>query len=199
VTAVEAKAVGASVGGVVVLHEVWGLTPYITSVCDALAAAGLDAVAPELFTDRDEIPGLGDDAFLMAIDGALDALRPRHPEGRLAVLGFCFGGRLALLAAGHRALGAAVSFYPTGVATAEDLRTPWLGMFGGQDPIVPAADVDALESAVAGAAVPTQVVRYPSAGHAFHNHTRPDRYDAGAAADAWERAVAWLTQRRDPS
>ncbi|GIU87020.1 MAG: carboxymethylenebutenolidase [Acidimicrobiia bacterium] len=207
-------------GAVVVVQEAFGVNEHIQDVTARFAAAGYDAVAPELFhRGGDGLTGPygdfarvlelfgsvpGDDAVLVDVDAALDHLRGRgHPDRRIAVVGFCFGGRVSFLVAARRALGAAVGFYGGGIVTARfprfpplvgeaaGLRTPWLGLFGDEDPSIPVEDVERLRAALAGAAVAGEVVRYAGAGHGFHCDARADHHPR-AAADAWARTLAWL-------
>jgi carboxymethylenebutenolidase len=138
------------------------------------------------------------DAALDYIDGA--GFRP-YAAG---IVGFCMGGSVALATAARLQLGAAVTFYGGGVSTgrfgypplvelAPELRSPWLGLFGDRDPSIPVDDVEALRAAAADAAVPTEVVRYPDAGHGFHRDGSA-AYHAESAADAWHRALDWFAR-----
>jgi carboxymethylenebutenolidase len=68
---------------------------------------------------------------------------------------------------------------------------PWLGLFGDQDASIPVDDVERLRAVLAGAAAPTEIVRYPDAGHGFHCDRRAD-YVEGDARDAWARTLAWF-------
>jgi len=113
------------------------------------------------------------------------------------------GGSIALYVGVERALGAAVTFYGGGVSEgrlgmpplaelAADLRTPWLGLYGADDPGIPLAHVAALRDAAGRADVPTELVVFDGAGHAFHNDERPAMYVATAAQEAWGRALGWL-------
>ena len=75
---------------------------------------------------------------------------------------------------------------------APGLQTPWLGLFGDQDQGIPVVDVERLREAVAAAGVPTEIVRYPGAGHGFHCDARPEAYHEPSAGDAWARTLAWF-------
>jgi carboxymethylenebutenolidase len=126
--------------------------------------------------------------------------------GRVGVTGFCMGGQYALMAACTVArLAACVSWYgmlryaetddskPADALTlAPRLGCPYLGLFGGDDPLIPRADVEELRAILARHGKTFEIRVYPGAGHAFFNHTRPDAYRPDAAADAWPRAVAFL-------
>ena len=127
-------------------------------------------------------------------------------------MGYSWGGRAAFLAAARRGLGAAVSYYGTGIylknfgsnlalpALGEEiptLRTPWLGLFGDHDPLSPRAELDALEAALPRAPVFTEMVRYP-AGHAFDVDLGPAAPpgfpppNPEVTAAAWARCRGWL-------
>jgi carboxymethylenebutenolidase len=96
------------------------------------------------------------------------------------------------------------SFYGGGVAEgrfgmpslaemAPSLKTPWLGLYGDLDPSIPVEQVESLREAVAKASVPTEIVRYPEAGHGFHCDAS-DSYHKASAKDAWQRTLDWFEQ-----
>jgi carboxymethylenebutenolidase len=74
---------------------------------------------------------------------------------------------------------------------ASTLQTPWLGLFGDLDAMIPSEGVEALRSAVETAPVPTGVVRYPDADHGFHCDAR-DSFHEASARDGWARALDWF-------
>lgn len=206
--------------GLVLIHEAFGLTDHIGEVCRRAAAAGYHVVAPDLFhrggggvarygdlqAAAAYFAGMaGDEGILADIDAALDHLRASgFDDSRIGVLGFCFGGRAAFLAAARRPLGAAVTFYGGGIVKANPflpfpslmddvaaMTTPWLGLYGEIDQGIPMDEVDALEAAVAGCAAETRIIRYPDATHAFHNDQLPT-YNEAAAKAGWSEAMRWL-------
>lgn len=205
---------------VIVIQEAFGVDAHIEEVTGRFAAEGWLAVAPHLFyrsgggtISYDDSEGmyrhlgaLSDAGTLDDIDAtiALIAERGITPE-RTALVGFCLGGRVSFLVAGERALGATVGFYGGGIVNGRSetrpsllglipqLKTPWLGVYGGADPTIPAEEVDALEGALSAAPVETMVVRYPDAGHAFLNDHKSG-YAAEASADAWDRTLSWLSR-----
>jgi carboxymethylenebutenolidase len=147
--------------------------------------------------------GLDDDGLLRDFDATLDHLHESGwTSGSIGAVGFCFGGRASFLLAVRRALGASVGFYGGGIVSspfwpplvgeAASLQTPWLGLFGDKDESIPVDDVEALRTALKGASVETEIVRYPDAGHGFHCDVRTTHYEANAAADAWARTLAWF-------
>ncbi len=205
-------------GAVVVIQEAFGVNDHIEDVCRRLAGEGYHAVAPHLFHRTgggtvaygdfaNVIPhmrALDDDKLLDDVDAALDHLRATGwDDARIGIVGFCMGGRVTFLVASQRSLGAAVGFYGGGIVTARfpqfpplidgapKLVTPWLGLFGDRDESIPVDDVEQLRAAVEQAPVPTEVVRYPDAGHGFFCDQR-DAYAPDAAADAWRRTLAWF-------
>ena len=209
-------------GGILVLQEIFGLTPHIGAICARLAGAGWHAVAPALYHrhrpepvafDHGDMDGARkQQARLTAagitadLDGALDYLGGAGfgPAAR-GVIGFCMGGSLALYAGTLRPLGAAVTYYGGGVTRgrfglppltelAPALQSPWLGLYGDQDHTISVEEVEQLREASAGAAVPAEIIRYPQAGHGFNCDARPAAYDPSAAADAWQRTADWLAK-----
>jgi len=213
----DAGAEGASCG-VVVLQEAFGVNSHIRDVADRFAKAGYRAVAPHLFhrTGDPELSyadlsqalphmqALSEKGLLADLRGAVSHLAGAGiPEDRVGVVGFCMGGSVAFLAATCLDLGAAVTFYGGGIVEgrmgfppllelAPAIRCPWLGLFGDKDPTIPVEHVEALREAVAKAPVPTQIVRYPEAGHGFHCDARPANYHGPSAKDAWQRTLDWL-------
>jgi carboxymethylenebutenolidase len=206
-------------GGVVVVQEAFGVTEHIEDVCQRFADAGWLAVAPHLFhrtgdpvldqTDfeavRPHMEALTAEGIATDVDAALDYIEGAgFPPNAAGIVGFCMGGSVALATATRRQLGAAVTFYGGGVSKgrfgfpplvelAPDLRTPWLGLFGDQDQTIPVEDVEALGAAAANADVPTEVVRYPDAGHGFHRDGSAAHH-AESAADAWLRTLDWFAR-----
>lgn len=204
-------------GGVVVVQEAFGVNEHIEDVGRRFAAEGWLAVAPHLFhrngdptPDYDDRPAamaqlqaLTADGVLADVDAAMAHLAAAGvPAGRVAAVGFCMGGTVALVTAARRDVGAAVTFYGGGVKQgrfgfpplveeATRLRAPWLGLFGDLDQGIPVADVEDLRAAAATSGQPTEIVRYAEAGHGFHCDRR-DAYHAPSAGDAWERTLEWL-------
>ena len=182
--------------GVVVIQEAFGVNDHIEDVCRRFADEGYLAVAPHLFhrtgdpkLSYDEavraevmehMGALTADNILTDVDEALAYLGEAGiADSNTGVVGFCMGGTVTLAVATMRDVGAGVTFYGGGVTAgrfgfpalvelAPQLRAPWLGLFGDLDQGIPVDDVEQLRAAAATAAVPTEVVRYPDAGHGFH-------------------------------
>ncbi len=79
-----------------------------------------------------------------------------------------------------------------------ELGCPYLGLFGAEDGLIPAADVNELRAILERTGKTFTIKTYPGAGHAFFNDTRADAHRPEAAADAWPRAIAFLRQHLDP-
>lgn len=213
-------------GGVLVLQDARGITPYLASVCERLAGAGWLAIAPHLYhrdgiaeVDRagswaaaiPQMATLTGGGIAADVDACLGHLADTGVEAsQTAVVGFCMGGTAALFTATRHRLGAAVTFYGAGVSTpywdgvaplvelAPTLRTPWLGLYGEQDSLISVDEIVSLREAASAAPVPTEMVSYPDAGHGFHSDDREAVYRPAAAADAWSRALAFLDERLRP-
>jgi carboxymethylenebutenolidase len=193
--------------GVVVLQEWWGLVPHIKDVCERLAREGFTALAPDLY--HGEQTRSPDEAgkLMMALNigqaerdmrGAIQFLSAHESVQGASVgaLGFCMGGALALYAASKNPeVGACVVFYgihPKVKPDFERLRAPVIGFFGEDDEMVTPAKARELEATLRehGQSVETHI--YSGAGHAFFNDTRPEAFRPEAAADAWQRTIAFL-------
>jgi carboxymethylenebutenolidase len=198
--------------GVVLVQEIFGLNPHMRAVADRLGEAGFAVLAPALFDallrDRGEPSReLGYDAegvaagrmlaealgFERALDSIRAAAATLAEEGRrVAVLGFCWGGTLALLANSRLGL-PCVDFYGgrSRPFLGEALRAPALFHFGERDPLIPPPDVEAHREAYPGAPIHL----YP-AGHGFHCDERAD-FEPASAALAMQRSHAFLRALAD--
>lgn len=204
---------------VLVIEEIFGVHEYIKDVCRRLAKQGYLAVAPELYARLADLSKMSDiqqifhDVILKAPDAtmlsdldhtAIWASTHDGDPGRLAVMGFCRGGRDTWLYAAHNPnLKAAVAWYgPVGGPTspiqpatagsvAAHINCPLLGLYGAKDDSIPVADVQAAAAAARRAGKMAEIIIYPDAGHAFHADYRPS-YVRDAAEDGWKRASAWL-------
>ena len=216
--AVECAPDDQSKGAVIVVHEAFGLTDHIAGVCQRFADVGWHAIAPAWFHRQGSpVVAYGDMAGAKECIGKLDADEIRtdfistfdyleaqgFDNDHIGVVGFCSGGTLAFYAATLREIGAAVTFYGAGVhegrfglpplvELAPSMKSPWLGLYGDQDPTIPVEHVEALRSSMDRRKHPAEIVQYPDAGHAFHCDARPDRYEPKAAEDAWSRTLTWM-------
>lgn len=205
---------------VVVIEEIFGVHEYIKDTCRRLAKLGYCAVAPEFYarlgdlskmTDvptiiRDVISKAPDTTLQSDLAAAVAFVRAsgRGHATRLAVTGFCRGGRnVWITAATNAEVKAAVAWYgPVGGATsaiqprtptdlAGELKCPLLGLYGGADTGIPVEQVHAAEAKAKAAGKTVEIHVYPEAPHGFHADYRPS-YRAEAAADGWQRMLAWF-------
>lgn len=193
---------------VLVVHENRGLNPHIEDVTRRLALEGYLALAPDALGPLGGYPGdedkaralfgqLDQDRTLQDMQAAAQALL-RHPDsnGRLGVVGFCWGGGIAhSLATRLPELAAAVPFYGNHPPASEAVRVraPLLIHFADQDERINAA-WPAYEAALQAAGARFEAQRYPGTQHGFHNDTTP-RYDAAAARLAWSRTLDFLARQ----
>ncbi len=191
---------------VIVIQEWWGLVDHIKDVADRFAAEGFVALAPDLYHGESTTSPDEAGRKMMALDiaqagqdlvGAADHLLAHEAVApkKVAALGFCMGGQLALYAATqHDQISAAVDFYgihPEVKLDVAALRCPVLAHFGNGDEFVAAADAQALVSRIEQAGRSVEAHFY-EAGHAFFNDARPDAHHAESAKLAWERTLTFL-------
>lgn len=204
---------------VLVNEEIFGVHEYIKDVCRRLAKVGYLAVATEYYarigdlskmTDvkqivTDVISKAPDAQYMADLDStAAWALRNGGSATRVAVMGFCRGGRQTWLYAAHSPhLRAAVAFYgplggnaspiqpQSGLDVAAQIQCPLLGLYGGQDPSIPVDLVRQAEAKAKAAHKTVEIVIYPDAPHGFHADYRPS-YRKADAEDAWSRTLGWL-------
>ncbi len=192
--------------GLIVIQEWWGLVDHIKDVTDRFAAEGFVALAPDLYhgertTNPDEA---GRKMMALEIAGAGKDLRgaaehllalPEVEPKKVAALGFCMGGQLALFAATeHPQIAAAVDFYGIHPSVKPDfskLRGPVLAHFGRQDAFVTEDAANALVAEIEKAGGRIEAHFYDT-GHAFFNDARPEAYSKPDAELAWQRTLDFL-------
>lgn len=193
--------------GVVVIQEWWGVDDHIKNVTERFAHKGYVALAPDLY--RGEVAKEPTDAqrlvmkvqrmqALQDIQGAVDYLDQQdmvlpHKAG---VIGFCFGGGLAMMTSYlGKGIGAVVVLYGAGVDPTDDefqkVSAPVLGLYGDQDPGFTAAKINGWGDKFKQFGKINEMVIYKGAAHAFFNDTRAS-YNQAAAQDSWIRALAWF-------
>jgi carboxymethylenebutenolidase len=192
---------------VIMIHEWWGLNESIVGMADELAAAGYVVVAPDTFrgSSTSWIPRAIYQVVTTApaqANNDLDAVhawlaaRPDVQADRIAIIGFCYGGRASLNYSLHNPQGIAATITLYGMIDSDPaalgtLQGPVLGIFGGADTSIPIADVRALESNLAQAGVAHRISIYPDQPHAFVSDVAAIRA-GGAAGDAWAEVLAFL-------
>ena len=190
--------------GVVVLQEWWGVDEYIKDVAARLASSGYRALVPDLYRGKVTLEAaeaahlMGGldfrDAASQDVRGGVSYLK--QSSERVAVIGFCLGGALSILAATHvPELDAVCCWYGVPPPEAGDpraIRVPVQGHFALKDEHFPPSVVDDLEAKLKEASVPYEFYRYP-ASHGFGRASAP-YYDPEAAALAWRRSLDFLAR-----
>jgi len=194
-------------GGVVVVHENRGLNPYIEDVGRRLALAGFISIAPDALTPLGGYPGNDDQGremqarrdkneMLQNFIDAFEFLRKNADcNGKVGVVGFCFGGGIAnLMAERLPDLAAAVPFYGSQPPLDEvpQIHAPLLLHYAGLDTRI-TDGWPAYEAALKQNNKEYQVYIYPNVNHGFHNDTTP-RYDKAAAELAWQRTIGFFNK-----
>jgi carboxymethylenebutenolidase len=191
--------------GVVVIQEYWGLVAHIKEVADRFARLGFVALAPDLYhgkstVDAEEathlMQGLDWGRAAQEIGGAVAHLRQVEGCTKVAVVGFCMGGALTVIAASQPGVDAYAAFYgfpPGGAVDLEQIKVPGVLFFGEQETYFSVPAARAFAERQRSRQLPTEVIIYPGAGHAFFNDHRPTAYQPQAAADAWQRTLQLIS------
>jgi carboxymethylenebutenolidase len=194
--------------GVVVVHEAFGLNDNIRDICARFAEQGYAALGVDLFDGRNRVVCMAR-MFIGGMIGKLDyfgvpalkaalgrlADRPEVESGRLGAIGFCLGGSVVLTwACTENRLTAIAPYYGTAPRPREAIRRlcPVVGSWPDRDFTTKAARI--LETELTAASVPHDIKVYPGTKHAFFNDELSKTYDAVAAADSWERVIAFFDE-----
>jgi len=193
---------------VIMIHEFFGLNQSIVGKADGLAAEGYVVIAPDTFrgsttawipraiyqvisTRPEQVNADLDIVYTWA------AAQAEIDPQRIAILGFCYGGRTSLVYSLHNPrLAATVVFYGSPETDPEVLKAlpgPVLGIFGGADQSIPVEEVHAFEKALNQAGVPYQVSIYEGQPHAFVTNMEAIRA-GGAQGQAWGQMLQFLEQ-----
>ena len=191
----------------IVIHEWWGLVPWVKEQAAKLSEQGYVTLAVDLYrgkaTDSPEVAhelmrGLPEDRAnrdLLAAVQYLKSLKNVNPA-KIGSIGWCMGGGYSLdLAIADPTLAADVINYghlATDPARLQQIHAPILGLFGAQDKGIPPADVQKFEHDLKQMGKKIDLTIYPSAGHTFENPNNKAGYRAGDAADAWNRTLEFL-------
>jgi carboxymethylenebutenolidase len=205
---------------VLVVQEIFGVHEYIKDVCRRLAKEGYFAVAPELFARQGDVSKIADiqeiiakvvskvpDAQVMSdLDATVAWAKAggQTDDGKLAITGFCYGGRITWLYCAHNPqVDAGVAWYGRLVGEkseiapkhpleiASELKAPVLGLYGGKDQGIPLDTVEKMRAALKSAKESSGIVIYEDAPHGFHADYRPS-YRKEAAEEGWTRMLAWF-------
>ncbi|UFN50424.1 dienelactone hydrolase family protein [Roseomonas sp. OT10] len=205
---------------VLVVPEIFGLHEHIKDVARRLAKAGHFAVAIEPFARqgdptrqadmqaliRDIVSRTPDAQVMSDLDAAVAWAKAQGGDtGRLAITGFCWGGRIVWLYAAHNpGLKAGAAWYgrlegetnplqprhPIGVV--RELKAPVLGLYGGADTGIPVASVERMRAALREAGqAKSEIIVFDGVPHAFNADYRPS-YREAAAKEGWQRMLAFF-------
>ena len=213
-------AIGGPFPVVLVVQEIFGVHEHIKDLCRRLAKVGYFAVAPELYARQGDVSQLKDiqeilttvvskvpDAQVMSdLDATVDwaSGAGKADTNRLAITGFCWGGRITWLYCAHNPrVKAGVAWYgrlvgqpnalmpknPIDVAAA--LKVPVLGLYGAADQGIPVQSVDEMRATLSRSTSGSELVLYPDTPHGFNADYRAS-YRKEAAEDGWKRMLAWF-------
>lgn len=196
---------------VVVVHEIFGLSPWVRGVADQLAADGFIALAPDLLTMKN-LPS-GPDSVVARV--ATDSIRTLNPawvqkqldaiaqygmalpaaQQKYGIVGFCWGGGVSFAHAVHAPnLGASVVYYGTSPKATDlpSVRAPVLGLYGGNDARVNAT-IPPADSTLRALGRTYSPNIYPGAGHGFlRQQTGMNGANMTAARAAWPATIQWF-------
>jgi carboxymethylenebutenolidase len=195
-----AESSGKSRGGIVVIQEIFGITRHIRAVADQYAAAGFTAIAPALFdrverkvdvpyTDMSKgfsyVQRLKNENVMIDVQAGVDRVAT---SGKVGIVGYCWGGTMAYLAAARLAVAATVAYYGGGINnhTGEKPRCPIMFHFGEKDSHIPKSAVDQIR-----AEVPAGIFHIYPAEHGF-NCTDRASYEPESAKLALQRSLEFL-------
>ena len=199
-----AEPAGPARAGVLVVHDWYGLLPHVRAACDELAAAGLVALAPDLYggrtaTDPEQAEKLADSldssAARVRVDDAAKTLRARVNGGPVGDLAWSLGGMFALLQATTGTIDAAAIYY---AALDEDdaalIHCPVLLHLAEVDAFDPPEFFDQFVTTLRTAGTDVEVHTWPGTGHSFANRDVP-LHAPDPAAEAWSITVGFLRDR----
>ncbi len=207
---------------ILVVQEIFGIHEHIRDLCRRLAHAGYYAIAPSLYArygdpgkyDMAHVQGLITDIVSKVPDAEVmsdldSTVAFAKGEGadtaRLAITGFCWGGRIVWLYAAHNHnVKAGAAWYGplagtddalrthTAIELAPEVKAPVLGLYGGLDQNITAADIDAMRKALAASGnTASRIDVFPDAQHGFNADYRPS-YNEKDAKEAWGRMLDWF-------
>jgi carboxymethylenebutenolidase len=209
---------GSNFPTVLVVQEIFGVHEHIKDICRRLAKLGYLAIAPEMYARQADVskmqakeilenvvPKVPDAQVIADLDAAVTwAKRNNGDTDRLAITGFCWGGRIVWLYAAHNPkLKAGVAWYGRLVGTTDephpknpidvvkDLKAPVLGIYGGADQGIPVSTVEQMQKALKEAGKPSEIKLYPDTPHGFYADYRPS-YRKEQAQDGWKLLVEWF-------
>jgi carboxymethylenebutenolidase len=205
---------------VLVAAEIFGLDHYTKDVCRRLAKEGYYAIVPDLYSRKNDLTTVKTVAEALPIvnskfdaeligdyDATVEFARAsfKGDVTRMAITGFCRGGRTTLVyASANPRLKAAVAWYGpvggqkndytprTAMERVAEIKVPTLGLYGGKDAGIPVDQVEKFFAALKAAGTPSELVVYPEAGHGFHADFRADNYRKADAEAGWKKMLEWF-------
>jgi carboxymethylenebutenolidase len=206
---------------ILVISEIFGVHEHIADVARRFAKQGYLALAPDLFVRQGDptkvtsiaelqkglIANTPDAQVFTDLDAVVAWAKANGGNGdKIAITGFCWGGRITWLYAAHNpSIKAGVAWYGRlkgdlnanfprhPIDVAGTLSVPVLGLYGAKDTGIPLETVDIMKAELAKGPNKSTFVIYPNSGHAFHADYRPS-YNEADAKDGWGRALAWFKQ-----
>lgn len=208
---------------VLVVQEIFGVHEYIKDICRRFAKTGHTAIAPALYARQadvskmetnqiiSEVVSKVPDEQVMSDLDATAAFAAKNACGdarKIAITGFCWGGRIVWLYAAHNPrVKAGAAWYgrlaanpaapknplqPTmPVDIAAKLTVPVLGLYGAKDQGIPQESVEAMRTELKKGRSKSDIIVYPNSGHGFHADYR-DSYNPTDAKDAWSKLNSWF-------
>ncbi|HEY8214285.1 MAG TPA: dienelactone hydrolase family protein [Methylocystis sp.] len=176
-------------GAVVVLPDVYGVTPHLQKEVDSFAAEGYVAIAPALAPQEGEADGSSVTAALQDIQTTVDAVKSL---GKVAIVGYDWGGYLAYVSANRLSdVACAISYYPAGISEERWVKRkiPTLLHFPENDPSLPMDEIIQFRAQ----RPDVSAFSYPEARNGF-NFDAAESFDAAAAQSARERTLFWISQ-----
>lgn len=203
-----AQAKGQAKGGIVVVQEIFGVTNHIKRVADQFASHGYRVIAPAMFDRVERNVTLAYSeiekgreymrklVWPNTLADVATAVNEARGAGSVAVVGYCWGGTVAHVAASELDIDAAISYYGGAVAKMLDKkpRCPIMYHFGDRDASIPPSDIELIKKA----ALESPVHVYPGAGHGFNCDERSS-YSANDAKLALERSIQFLNEHLSSS
>jgi carboxymethylenebutenolidase len=214
-------AAGSNFPAILVIEEVFGVHEWVKDICRRVAKLGYYAIAPELFSRqgdpskmsdinqllKDIISKAPDDQIMSDLDATVIYAKTtgKADTTKLGITGFCWGGRIVWMYAGHNPnVKAAVAWYgpvarsyhegdKVALDIVPNVKAAVLGLYGGADPGIPVDTLDKIKAAMKAQGKTVEIVVYPETPHGFNADYRPS-YRKEAAEDGWKRMTAWFKQ-----
>lgn len=209
---------GKSFPVVLVVQEIFGVHEHIKDICRRFAKLGYMAIATELYARKGDVSKLQmneimevvrkvpDEEVMSDLDATV-AWAKKTGKGqtdKLAITGFCWGGRIVWLYAAHnpkvkagvawygRLVGQPTELQPKNpIDVVSSLKVPVLGLYGGNDQGIPNDTVEKMKAALAAAGSKSEIILYPDTPHGFHADYRQS-YRQEQAQDGWRRLQEWF-------